>query len=96
LWATQEALEADLKALVVALLSSSKTTTTTHDSNNNNIDGGPNSSSSNKNNNNGKTTISHSVRQLAQFLTERMCVPRDMGCLPAAALHVLSLEQPLE
>jgi glutathione S-transferase len=73
LWATREALEADLKALVVALLSSS-------------------SSSSSNNNNGTTTTISHSARRLAQFLTERMCVPRDMGCLPAAALHVLSLE----
>lgn len=26
-------------------------------------------------------------QQLAEFLTERMCVPRDMGCLPAAYIH---------
>jgi glutathione S-transferase len=35
---------------------------------------------------------SRTVKQLAMFLTERMCVPRDMGCLPAAAIHVLSLD----
>lgn len=27
-------------------------------------------------------------KQLARFLTERMCVPRDMGCLPSAYIHV--------
>lgn len=88
LWATRPALEADLKSLVVALLSSTTTTTPNNNNNNNDV------VSSNNNNNGKQTTISHSVRRLAQFLTERMCVPRDMGCLPAAALHVLSLEQP--
>jgi glutathione S-transferase len=74
-WTSLPELEADMKSLVMALMTDATSSA-----------GAAATAASSK-----VVPVSRTVKQLATFLTERMCVPRDMGCLPAAAIHVLSL-----
>ena len=40
------------------------------------------------------SSLSGNARELASYLEERLCVPRDMGALPAAALRTLAAAAP--
>ena len=40
------------------------------------------------------SSLSGNARELASHLDEQLCVPRDMGALPAATLRTLAIAAP--